>query len=181
MRLVGRELDLAMLRRLEKRVYVPLPGPEARGARVCVLFSLFLSCNRASSPSPFAELMLRKKLPQVPPSGPTLSTHAALDVDFSEVARRLEGYSGSDIALLCKEAAMRPVRRLMDKLEAMESVAASAKGGRAPLVSPTVGTDSLKIDAVTREDVDEALIVTKPSARVVAPRYMEWEAEFAST
>lgn len=29
----------------------------------------------------------------------------------------MEGYSGSDIRLVCKEAAMRPVRKIFDALE----------------------------------------------------------------
>jgi SpoVK/Ycf46/Vps4 family AAA+-type ATPase len=33
------------------------------------------------------------------------------------VAQVLEGYSGSDIRLVCKEAAMRPLRRLMKNLD----------------------------------------------------------------
>lgn len=32
----------------------------------------------------------------------------------------LEGFSGSDIKLLCKEAAMAPIRRLMMELENMD-------------------------------------------------------------
>ena len=32
-----------------------------------------------------------------------------------------EGYSGSDIRLVCKEAAMRPVRKIFDILEEHES------------------------------------------------------------
>lgn len=39
---------------------------------------------------------------------------------MARLARLTEGYSGSDIVLVCKEAAMRPVRRLMTRLEAME-------------------------------------------------------------
>ena len=33
------------------------------------------------------------------------------------VSQGMEGYSGSDIRLVCKEAAMRPVRKIFDALE----------------------------------------------------------------
>ena len=33
----------------------------------------------------------------------------------------MEGYSGSDIKLVCKEAAMKPVRRILDEIEKMEA------------------------------------------------------------
>ena len=143
---------MAMLRRLEKRVYVPLPGPAAR------------------------ELMLRKKLPPASSvSGPSgaMMTRARDDIDFSALAGSLEGYSGSDIALLCKEAAMRPVRRLMDKLEALES---------APKASSGYGSaDAIRIDPVSNDDMQAALAVTRPSARMYASKYVTWQAEFAST
>ncbi len=78
------ELDTALLRRLEKRILVPLPSVEAR------------------------EDMIRKLIPSKMVD-PTL--------DYSSFAGNLEGYSGSDIRLVCKEAAMKPLRRLMNEIE----------------------------------------------------------------
>ena len=38
-------------------------------------------------------------------------------IDYSDISTKLEGYSGSDIKLVCKEAAMKPLRRLMHEIE----------------------------------------------------------------
>jgi SpoVK/Ycf46/Vps4 family AAA+-type ATPase len=38
------------------------------------------------------------------------------------LVERSEGYSGSDIRLVCKEAAMQPLRRLVHTLESREQV-----------------------------------------------------------
>lgn len=38
-------------------------------------------------------------------------------LDYTTFANKLEGYSGSDIRLVCKEAAMKPLRRLMNSIE----------------------------------------------------------------
>jgi katanin p60 ATPase-containing subunit A1 len=81
------ELDMALLRRLEKRILVHLPTIEAR------------------------EDMLHKLLP----SGKA----ASADLNYHEFADKLEGYSGSDIRLVCKEAAMKPLRRLMKEIESI--------------------------------------------------------------
>ncbi|CAM9903290.1 unnamed protein product, partial [Phaeothamnion confervicola] len=88
------ELDTALLRRLEKRVFVRLPRECAR------------------------EVMLRKHL-----EGRTAAAAAAGGaerVDFAAAVQQTEGYSGADIRLLCKEAAMKPVRRIMAQLDAAE-------------------------------------------------------------
>ena len=74
---------MALLRRLEKRILVPLPEAEARAG------------------------MITKHIgPQLSPS-----------INPDAMAARTELYSGSDLKLLCKEAAMKPVRRLLKTLE----------------------------------------------------------------
>ena len=78
-------LDFALLRRLEKRVYIALPDEPSRLQ------------------------MLRMHL----------AHNAAPGLDFQKYAAATSGYSGADIRLLCKEAAMRPLRMLIDKLEVL--------------------------------------------------------------
>jgi katanin p60 ATPase-containing subunit A1 len=126
------ELDLAMLRRLEKRVLVGLPDARAR------------------------EIIVEK----------LLAPHAKEPgVSAREVAQATEGYSGSDVATLCKEMAMRPLRRLMASLD-------GGAGGRGRAGStPSVG-------AITVEDARAAREVTKPSAVLNLPRYLEWSERY---
>ena len=87
-----------------------------------------------------------------------------MELDFDDIAERLVGFSGSDIKLLCKEAAMRPVRRLMDKLEA-----------------DVVPDEKVKLDLVTAEDMAAAMEVTRPSAHLHTERYPAWQKEFGSS
>lgn len=42
--------------------------------------------------------------------------------DFEEVARRCEGYSGSDLMELCKQAAYRPLRQLLRDEQGMRQL-----------------------------------------------------------
>ena len=67
------DLDEALRRRLEKRVYIPLPDVEGRT-------DLF---------------RINMKDVEVDP-----------DVDLDELARKSEGYSGADIANVCRDASM---------------------------------------------------------------------------
>ncbi|XP_076356192.1 katanin p60 ATPase-containing subunit A-like 2 isoform X3 [Tachypleus tridentatus] len=88
------ELDYAILRRLEKRILVPLPSMEARAA------------------------MFKQFLPQKENNKGNQS-HRFLncDVDYDQLAQATSGYSGADIRLVCKEASMNSVRKIFDILE----------------------------------------------------------------
>ena len=135
------ELDVALLRRLEKRVLVPLPDQEARRQMV----SSFLAGRIGD------------------------------DCQIDDYAQQTEGYSGSDLRLVCKEAAMRPVRRLVQQLEAMES----SRGGEA--VPDSEVQKLMGENRVTHDDVSLALKGTKPSAKLFADKYRTWEANFGSS
>ncbi|EPS68723.1 hypothetical protein M569_06044, partial [Genlisea aurea] len=126
------ELDAAMLRRLEKRILVPLPEPEARRGM-------------------FEEL-LSSKSERLP---------------YDLLVEGTEGYSGSDIRLLCKEAAMQPLRRLMSFLDENPEVVVDEEE------FPAVG-------AVTYEDVEAALRNTRPSAHLNAHRYQKFNEDYGS-
>ncbi|KAL9355274.1 hypothetical protein Peur_053244 [Populus x canadensis] len=127
------ELDAAMLRRLEKRILVPLPEPEARAAM-------------------FEELL------------PSQPDEEKLPYDL--LVERTEGFSGSDIRLLCKEAAMQPLRRIMTLLEDTKEVVPDDE-------LPTVGP-------IRPEDIETALKNTRPSAHLHAHRYDKFNADYGS-
>lgn len=127
------ELDAAMLRRLEKRILVPLPEPEARRAM-------------------FEELLL---------AGP-----GDKELSYDLLVDNTEGYSGSDIRLVCKEAAMQPLRRLMAVLENEQEV---------------VPEDELpEVGPILQEDIQIALRNTRPSAHLHAHRYEKFNTDYGS-
>ncbi|XP_020576765.1 katanin p60 ATPase-containing subunit A-like 2 [Phalaenopsis equestris] len=126
------ELDAAMLRRLDKRILVPLPEPEARQAM-------------------FEELL-------------TSSGDSEMPYDY--LVEKTDGYSGSDIRLVCKEAAMQPLRRLMAYLESRPDKVPEEE-------LPAVG-------AITPEDIEVALRNTRPSAHLHAHRYEKFNHDYGS-
>lgn len=79
------DLDQALLRRLEKRIIVPMPDEATRKE----LLKSYLSLHACQ---------LEEK-------------------DFDVCAQNTEGYNCADIKLLCKEAAMKPVRSIFKHLE----------------------------------------------------------------
>lgn len=135
------ELDMALLRRLEKRVLVPLPDAEGRRA------------------------MLDK----------FLKGRVEAGADLGDYVAGTEGYSGSDLRLLCKEAAMRPVRRLVAQLEKMES----SNGGAA--IPDDDVEDLLNEHKIAADDIAAALKCTNPSAKLYAEKYAHWHANFGSS
>ncbi|KAJ9521218.1 hypothetical protein QJQ45_022945, partial [Haematococcus lacustris] len=143
------ELDMAMMRRLEKRILVPLPSLEAR-ARM------------------FTQLLARR-------CGP--------DVVLQQLAAATEGYSGSDVALVAKEGAMRPLRRLMAKLEAAPSTASNGQQGlrSAAANGATDAPPLIQLEPITAEDMAAALSVTKPSARLQEDKYRAFSEEYGQS
>lgn len=121
------ELDPAIRRRFEKRIYLGLPEFEAR-----------------------------REIFKIHTRGVELSD----DVDFDELAKLTEGFSGADIAILCREALMAPIRELDE--------------------AGMLTRNDIKVRPVTREDFLKALKTVKPS---VSPseitRFKEWAKEFA--
>eukprot|EP00750_Incisomonas_marina_P032085 INCI8822.1.p1 GENE.INCI8822.1~~INCI8822.1.p1 ORF type:complete len:481 (-),score=94.71 INCI8822.1:293-1735(-) len=130
------DLDFAMLRRLEKRVYIPLPDLAARRT--------------------ILQHYLGKRL-QEGPDG-----EAALE----ECAASTDGYSGADLRLLCKEAAMHPLRSLLQKLE----------GGKEVYDAKTV-----KVGRITTTDLKAARSKVNASGNTLAEKYIAWQKEFKSS
>ncbi|XP_070706608.1 katanin p60 ATPase-containing subunit A-like 2 [Pempheris klunzingeri] len=133
------ELDHAMLRRLEKRILVGLPSSPARQAMI----SHWL-----------------------PPLSCTGGVELRTELDYETLAKGMEGYSGSDIRLVCKEAAMRPVRKIFDALE-------SHQDGDTDM-------PAIQLETVRTADFLEVIAHTKPSARNLMDRYAAWEREYES-
>ena len=118
------EIDAAMRRRFEKRIYVGLPEIEARVA----LFDIHTR-------------------------GVELE-----NIDFNELAKLTDGYSGSDISMVCRESIMNPVREL-DTSGNIEEIE--------------------KTRAVIKNDFVESLEVIKPSvSKGELSKYEDWANEF---
>ncbi|KAL2099910.1 hypothetical protein ACEWY4_004304 [Coilia grayii] len=133
------ELDHAMLRRLEKRILVGLPSALARRA------------------------MIQHWLPPLSNTG---EVELRTELDYDTLAQETEGYSGSDIRLVCKETAMRPVRKIFDALE-------NHKEGNSNM-------PFIQLETVTTADFLEVITHTKPSARNLTKKYAAWEKEYES-
>ncbi|MFQ6126185.1 MAG: AAA family ATPase [Candidatus Heimdallarchaeota archaeon] len=121
------QLDIAMRRRFEKRVYVPLPEKEARAA----VFRIH-----------------------------TKGVEINDSVDFDQLAEWTVGFSGADIALICREAIMVPLREL-DESDLLKDATS-------------------KVRPVTKQDFLTSLQRIKPS---VSPQelisYEDWQKQFA--
>lgn len=127
------DIDEALRRRLEKRIYIPLPDMEGR------------------------EALLRINLKEV---------EVMEDLDITEVARKLDGYSGADITNVCRDASMMAMRRKIS--------------GLSPEEIRNLSKEELELP-VTSDDFEEAMRkINKSVSKLDLEKYEEWMAEFGS-
>ncbi|TSK49624.1 Katanin p60 ATPase-containing subunit A-like 1 [Bagarius yarrelli] len=127
------DIDEALRRRLEKRIYIPLPTVKGR-------VDMLRICLREVEMSP--------------------------DVDLDSIAEKMENYSGADIAIICREAAMMAMRGKIQGLSP-EEIRALPK-------------DELQMP-VTMEDFETALKnISKSVAVADLKKYEDWMKEFGS-
>lgn len=88
-------------------------------------------------------------------------------MDYEHLAQQINGWSGSDIRTLCKEAAMHPLRRVLARLETDEELQKAQP-------------DQIKMDPVTTDDVQKALHTVRPAPQAAPQRYAEWMQHFGS-
>eukprot|EP00927_Polykrikos_kofoidii_P065582 TRINITY_DN61319_c0_g1_i1.p1 TRINITY_DN61319_c0_g1~~TRINITY_DN61319_c0_g1_i1.p1 ORF type:complete len:579 (-),score=101.25 TRINITY_DN61319_c0_g1_i1:54-1790(-) len=111
-------------------------------------------------------------------------------LDYARLAGLTEEWSGSDIRLLCKEAAMNPLRRLMAEIERQEAAAASAAASKgtnrqraadkASALMSAVNVEALTMGPVLESDVSRALerVHRAPSAHL--DKYEAWQQQFGA-
>jgi len=136
------DLDEALRRRLEKRVYIPLP-----------------------------DIAGRKDLFRINMKGVELDG----DVDLDELANKAAGYSGADVANVCRDASMMSVRRIMEQARKQglgkEQMQAMLKEQKQALHT-----------AVSRQDFFTALSkVNRSVSDTDLLRYSEWMSEYGSS
>ena len=112
------ELDDAGLRRFTKRIYIPMPAPEARQA---LLLSLMKNAKANVSPQ-----------------------------EMAEVIRATEGYSGSDLTALARDAALGPIRELGARIRDVPADKVRAIGKQDFVVAlrnirPSTSVESIKV------------------------------------
>mmetsp|Transcript_32095 Transcript_32095/g.73368 ORF Transcript_32095/g.73368 Transcript_32095/m.73368 type:complete len:569 (-) Transcript_32095:62-1768(-) len=110
-------------------------------------------------------------------------------LDYKRLAGHTEDWSGSDLRLLCKEAAMHPLRRLMAEIESAESKEAEAaqrtnsrQRAAEKATAPSRGRhiENLKMSPVNAEDVARALQTVHRAPAAHTARYAEWQEQFGA-
>lgn len=130
------DLDDALRRRLEKRIFIPLPDADAR-----------LS-------------LLRNSLEEV---------QLAEDVSLERISQMLDGYSGSDITNICRDAAMGPMR------ECLQNVTSDDLEARRRAL------DNRPDLTIRMQHFEMSIQKTMPSvSQSAVKRYQEWMEEFGS-
>lgn len=128
------DIDEALRRRLEKRIYIPLPTDEGR------------------------EALLKINLREV---------KVDESVNLSEIAKKLEGYSGADITNVCRDASMMSMRRKI--------------AGLTPEQIRQLATEEVDLP-VSNQDFTEAISrCNKSVSKADLEKYEKWMNEFGSS
>ncbi|BES93995.1 Katanin p60 ATPase-containing subunit [Nesidiocoris tenuis] len=128
------DIDEALRRRLEKRIYIPLPNSEGR------------------------EALLRINLREV---------QVEPNLDMSDIAARLKGYSGADITNVCRDAAMMVMRRKIQGLRP-EQIKQLAK-------------EDLDLPVSKKDFIEAIAKCNKSVSKEDLDKYEKWMAEFGSS
>lgn len=127
------DIDEALRRRLEKRIYIPLPSQTGR------------------------EALLAISLREVEKSS---------NLDLEQIARDLEGYSGSDITNVCRDACMMAMRRRICGLSSEEI--------------KNLSKEELELPVTMEDFMDATRRVNKSVSAEDLRRYERWMKEFGS-
>lgn len=148
------ELDEAARRRMEKRLYIPLPDEVARRELIQRLL-------RSLGPSSTDERETRRTDSCKEEIGAAAAVHTLTEEDLDSLVRHTHGYSGADLKQLCREAAMGPLREMS-----------------AGQLSAVAVTD---LRPIQWRDFKQALKRLKPSVGPAeVERYVEWNRLFGS-
>ena len=138
------DLDEAARRRMEKRLYIPLPNRAARVELISHQLQLLDAIN--------------------------YNKHTLTHADIDRIAQLTHGYSGHDLANLCREASMVPMRAAY-----AEKTAALPMGGGLPQVELSE-VPSVQVQHFL--DMLERVMSSVDSASLKA--YHEWNNKFGS-
>lgn len=163
------DLDEAMRRRLEKRVHIGLPDCASRRA----LLELHCTHTKDGMVDGSVEggggaVAGGKTKSEGHHKDSSGRVFVGVDVDLEAVANATEGYSGADMNLLCREASMMPMRRLIEGKDPAELQVMHANG-------------LLEQPAVLMHDFIEAMAGTRPSVSGTdLLRHTQWDKMFGS-
>ena len=132
------DLDDALRRRFEKRVYIPLPNSVGRRE------------------------MFRINLKEI---------KTASDVNFDELVKQTDGYSGADIANVCREAAFMPMRKNWEMNKGMKLE---------DIVKNTNFKENLNVAIMMNDFLQALKNISKSVSNNDLKEYDNWTKEFKS-
>ena len=130
------DLDDALRRRLEKRVYIPLPGPEGR----MQLFRINLKTVALTE-----------------------------DIDWEKLVEVTAGYSGADLANVCREAALMPLRKKL------------LQSGGFNIGALEEMKDDINVPLSMQDLLEACKNIQKSVGQESLNEYAEWMKEFGAT